>query len=241
MASLRAVLSAASLFVLLACGEISPEVGREPRDPTPGALAGGDTLYSCGGRATFPGESLEGPGDVEDQDSPLGDALRELMSGMDGVTADDGWRVVWEKGDEVLVVAPYPEGEHPYQSALFERSGKAWEPRGWGDCMPTVVIGDRSPVEWKLEEEPSDDATELDVVLEERACSGGRELSGDNIKVDIEYHEDSIAILISADPLGESFYTCPLNPSSFTIELDEPVAGRRLIDRATYPPIRRDE
>lgn len=171
----------------------------------------------------------------------MGEALRELMSGMDGVSAEKGWRIVWEKGDRVLVVAPNPDGEHPYQSALFERAGASWKPQGWGDCSPTVIVGDRSPVLWKLEDQPSAESTELAVVLEERACSGGRALTADNIEIDIDYSEDSIAILVSADPLKDGFYTCPLNPSSFTIELDEPVGDhRRLVDSAVYPPARRD-
>jgi hypothetical protein len=77
-------------------------------------------------------------------------------------------------------------------------------------------------------------------VLEERACSGGRELNSENLEIDIEYLHDSIGILVSADPLGGGAQMCPLNPSSFTIALDESVDGRNLVDRSVYPPARRD-
>lgn len=224
-------------LLLSACGDASSTAPAGGHGP----LAGAATLYSCGGKGSFPGESLEGPGDVQDEDTPLGDALRRLVSDADGVSAEEGWRRVWEGGaDEVLIVAPSPEREHPYQSALFERSGKTWEPQGWGDCSPTVIVGNRSPVLWKLEEQPAGDSTELAVVLEERACSGGRALDSQNLEIDIEYLDDSIGILVSADPLGGGMYTCPLNPSSFTIDLDEPVDGRSLVDRSVYPPASRD-
>ena len=101
-------------------------------------------------------------------------------------------------------------------------------------------ISDRSPVIWKLVNQPSEESTELAVVLEERACSGGRELNADNIEIDIDYRDDSIAILVTADPLEHGFYTCPLNPSSFTIELEESVGDRMLVDRAVDPPTPRD-
>lgn len=227
------------IALFAACGDPVSDSGPD-RSEAQGPSAGADTLYTCGGDGSFEGERLEGQGKIEDEDSPLGEALRELMSGIDGVSAEDGWRIVWEKGDRVLVVAPNPTGEHPYQSAVFERAGSSWDPQGWGDCSPTVIVGDRSPVLWKLEDQPSEEATELAVVLEERACSGGRGLNADNIEIDIDYTEDSIAILVSADPLEDGFYTCPLNPSSFTIELDEPVGDRSLVDTAVYPPARRD-
>lgn len=93
---------------------------------------------------------------------------------------------------------------------------------------------------WELEDQPNEESTELVVVLEERACSGGRALNADNIEVDINYTEDSIAILVSADPLEDGPHPCILKPSSFTIELDEPLGDRRLVDRAVDPPARRD-
>jgi hypothetical protein len=103
-----------------------------------------------------------------------------------------------------------------------------------------VIVGKRSPVSWRVEEQPAEGSTELAVVLEERACSGGRELNADNLEIDIEYLDDSIGILVSGDPLGNGMYTCPLNPSNFTINLDEPVGARRLVDRSVYPPAKRD-
>ena len=223
-----------------ACGDPSPAPDPAGQPDGHGPLAGADTLYSCGGTGSFAGGSLEGPGDVEDENSPLGDALRKLRSDMDGVSAEEGWREVWEGRDQVLLVAPNPGGDHPYESALFQRTGKTWEPQGWGDCSPAVIVGKRSPVLWRLEEPPTDDSTEFRVVLEERACSGGRALDSKNLEVDVEYLDDRIGILVSAEPLGNGMYTCPLNPSSFTIELDEPVDGRRLVDRSVYPPALRD-
>ncbi len=227
----------------MACSGSSGVKGSDRAAQPPGhgaSHAGADTLYSCGQGGSFEGRSLEGSGDVEDEDSPLGDALRALFSDMDGVTAEEEWRVVWKERDEVLLMAPVPDGEHPYQSALFRKAGNRWKAEGWGDCAPTVIVGDRSPVIWRLEDPPSDESTQLAVVLEERACSGGRALTADNIEIEIDYLDDSIGILISADPLEGGTYTCPLRPSNFTIALEEPIGERSLVDKAVYPPVQRD-
>lgn len=200
----------------------------------------GKRLYSCGRGGAFEGASLEGPADLEDDDSALGRALRGLIRTGDGVRVGEGWRIVWEKGRTVHVAAPSLDGEHPFVSALFESSGSEWDPVGWGECTPTAVVGNRSPAIWKLREVPSADSSELQVTLEERACSGGRELTNANTRSDVDYSETAITIIVTADPLGDGMYTCPLQPSSFTIQLNEPVGDRQLLDGSVYPPARRD-
>jgi hypothetical protein len=174
----------------------------------------------------------------------LGDALRELLKTPDGTMGGEGWRIVDGDEDESMVAAPSPEGEHPYVSALFERSNDGWKPVGWGDCSPIAVVGERSSATWRLAGEPGDDATQLQLLVEERACSSGRRLTEENTRAHIEYSDDEIVILVTADPLGggkNAAYTCiGVPPAEITVDLEEPVGGRALVDGIVYPPARRD-
>lgn len=156
----------------------------------------------------------------------------------------EGWRIVLEKGNRTVVAAPTDSEEHPYVSALFQRTGDKWQPQGWGDCLPMAVVGDRSPATWTLETKPDDDDTKLHLSVEERACSSGRKLTENNTRADIEYSEDEIVIVMSADSLSTGknvAYTCiGAPPSLITIPLEEPVGDRALLDAGSYPPKRRD-
>ncbi|MDQ3955965.1 MAG: hypothetical protein M3285_10510 [Actinomycetota bacterium] len=239
--SMRLVVNgvALSLFFLAACGsaERQTKVGG---DASPGSSS---VLYTCGDTAFDP-KLLEGPGDLEDSEGALGDALRMLLKTPDGAMDGEGWRIVDQSGDEVLIAAPSPNDRHPYVSAVFERSGDEWKPVGWGDCLPMAVIGDRSPATWKLAAQPGDDTTELQLLVEERACSSGRALTEKNTRADIRYAKDEIVIIVSADSLSTGknrTYTCIGNsPWPITVQLQEPVQGRRLIDGGSYPPAERN-
>jgi len=236
---------ALSFVLLVACGPAdSPgQTDNDPPRAAETARATGDILYTCG-QTAFDPRGLEGAGDLENSEAVLGDALRRLLKTPDGTMGGEGWRVVHEKRNEVLVAAPSPKGEHPYVTALFRRSKGGWKPAGWGDCLPMAVIGERSPALWELGTQPSDDATQLQLLVEERACSGGRKLTQDNTRADIKYSEEAIAILMSGDPLRagkNAAYTCiGVPPSPITIELEEPIWGRQLVDAGSYPPTRRD-
>lgn len=233
------VISIFALSVFLsACGSEGPPSRNAPGDAAgPAADQPGDIRYSCGG-AAFDPRKLEGPGDLEDSDSPLGEALRALLATPDGAMDREGWRILHETEDEVLTAAPSPDGGHPFVSATFKRAGEGWEPAGWGDCLPLADVGKRSIALWELDAPVDENATEVTISVNERACSSGRKLAEEEIQVDIDYREDSIVLLASADPLtGGGAYTCPGNPSTIiTVQLDESVGGRELIDGGRYSP-----
>jgi hypothetical protein len=240
-----------AVLVLAACGDaVTKDVDSDASSVSPntdyiGAFPnGGDLLYTCGD-TPFDPSLLEGPGGLEHADGALADALRRLPKTPDGAMDGEGWRVVHESENEVLIAAPSPSDKHPYVTATFERSGQGWEPLGWGDCLPIAVLGDRSPATWKLGEEATGDTTELLLLVSEQACSSGRELTEENTRVDVQYSEDEIVIVVSADPLSagkNEAYTCiGAPPSPITVELEEPVQGRRLVDAGPYPPTTRSD
>jgi hypothetical protein len=123
-------------------------------------------------------------------------------------------------------------------SATFERSGDEWTPDGFEECDPEVEFGRRSSATWELAEEPAPSDTRLVVIALERRCSGGRKLTQRNTRPHVSYTEKAITIVVGVDPPRD--VTCPDNPPSrLTVELDEPVGDRELVDAAVYPPKRR--
>lgn len=233
MARIVAV-GAAVLFA--GCGSPTPDEGGAA--PTPSPSSSPAYLYSCGG-TPFDPALLEGPGDLENEDSELGQALRDLMETPEGASLEraEEWRVVVEESDRVQVMGR-ASGEFGFMSAAFERSGDSWEPAGWGDCKPNVIVGDRSPATWKLVEEPSPDDAELVIDATEIACASGRRLKEHQVRSDVVYGADAVSIVVSADAIlgGE----CPGNPPiRLTVPLDEPIGDRVLLDAAVFPPAQR--
>jgi hypothetical protein len=237
------VVGVALVFVLLiACDPAEPRTGAESDESSTARTVydTGDVLYTCG-HVPFDPNTLEGPGDLEHSESALGAALRDLLASPEGNIGDGGWRVVARTKRSVQVAAPAPEGDIPYVNAFFRRSDGRWEASGWGDCLPMAVVGERNPALWELEIEPGSGATQLHLLVKERDCTSGRELTEDNTRAEVEYAEDAIVILMSADPLKKGNYNCIGNvPAPITVELEEPVGDRRLVDAGSYPPTRRD-
>jgi hypothetical protein len=229
----RALLVAA--LVLAGCGSPAPEAGSGGA-PSPSPSASPAYRYTCG-QYPFDLATLEATGDVESEDSDLGRALRDLFETFEGkyLKQAEGWHVVYEDDERAELVARMPGA--PFVSATFERAGDAWRHVGFGDCQPRVVVGDRSPVTWELAEKPSADDTELAVEAGDIACSSGRKLTPANTRVEVEYTEDAISILIHGTPhMGGD---CVGAAWPLTVTLDEPVGDRELLDAAYYPPRRR--
>lgn len=228
----------AAVLLLGGCGSATREpTGAGRASPSPSASPA--YLYTCG-QTLFDPALLEGPGGVENDDSELGEALRDLMETVDGefLQGAEHWRVVVDEGDRVEVIGR-AAGRFGYMNAIFERSGGSWKPAGWGDCEPDVFVpGNRSPATWELVKQPSPDDTKLVVDATERACASGRQLTERDVRSDVSYGEDAITIVVSADSLvgGE----CPDNPPvRLTISLHEPIGDRELLDASVYPPKRR--
>jgi hypothetical protein len=231
-------LSAVALcsVLLAACG--SPEEPVGPASQPSPTSSGSAILYTCGGPSFDPAK-LEGPGNLEDEESALGEALRALLATPDGAMGGaESWRILSQDEEQVVVGAPSPGDDHAYVSATFRRAGSGWEAAGWGDCSPKADIGKRSIALWELTEPVNEGTTEVQISVHEVACSSGRKLKEEQIQVDVEYREDSISILTSADPLApQEAYNCIGNPStSITVRLDEPVGDRKLVDAGAYPP-----
>jgi hypothetical protein len=78
----------------------------------------------------------------------------------------------------------------------------------------------------------SPDTVEVDVLVTERTCGEGF-ATGRIEEPEIEYAEDAVTVIIRVVPLQESgFAACPQGLATlFTIELDEPLGDRDLVQR----------
>lgn len=73
------------------------------------------------------------------------------------------------------------------------------------------------------------DTTELTMMVTRAACSGG--VTGEVYSPAVVYGHRSITISARVEPLPYGFYTCPGNDSvPYTIQLDEPIGDRELVD-----------
>lgn len=229
----RLVAACATLVLLLnACGDPDADRSGAGTDPPSSELE-----YGCGGGDTFsPQEIEEGPGPSRE----ILDALHDLRQTMDGaMLPEDGWTVVSESGSGVTLLASAEgRGHVDFAVASFDKEGDRWQPAGWGDCTPRLALLGKSVLRWAFTETshpPPPDATELDVLVTEVECSSGRELEG-LIEPEITYAENRIEVVLTA-PGGIGGNCIGTAPTGYTLELEEPVGEREVVDPSVYPPV----
>ena len=209
-------------------------------DPTGGGSAAStepssELEYGCGGGATFsPEEIEEGPEPSQD----ILDALHDLRQTMDGaMLPEDGWTVVSRRDSAVTLLAPQEgRGHVGFASASFDKEADGWKAAGWGDCTPRLALLGKSVLRWAFTEQshpPPPDATELEVLVIEVECSSGRSLDG-LIEPNVTYREDRIEVVLTA-PGGIGGNCIGTAPTEYSLELDEPVGQRKVVDLSVYP------
>lgn len=227
----RHLLSVLAAVVLLfgACG--APSGGSAARGDPPRS----ELEYGCGGGGTFtPIDIEEGPAPSE----AILDALHDLRQTMDGaMLPEDGWTVVSETDSVTTLVAPQG-GHFGFASATFEKKDGQWQPAGWGDCTPRLVLLGKSVLRWALTDEshpPDPEATQLSLLVTEVECSSGRSLEG-LIEPDVTYGDERIEVVLTA-PGGIGGNCIGTTPTDYTLQLDEPVGQREVVDLSVYPVV----
>lgn len=103
------------------------------------------------------------------------------------------------------------------------------------DPIPTAA--DAGPASWAPVAAGGLDAgtAVIDVLVVERACSGGDNAAGRITEPEISYGPDTVVVTLRVIP-KPGVNTCPGNePTPYTLILDEPLGGRTL-DGGTDPP-----
>lgn len=78
-------------------------------------------------------------------------------------------------------------------------------------------------------------ASQLRLLVVEQACASGEDAT-DRVLVEVDADDDEIRLLVGVAP-RDGDQSCPSNPATpFTVDLNEPVGNRQVIDVGRYPP-----
>ena len=177
----------------------------------------------------------------------------EAAAALDGASVPDiepeQWRVLTETSTEVYLIRELPEprdseGEQRTHELLgagwvdeTEEGGEGWQLLQHGDCALRYDLGNLGDAIVVLDPDNPPDAasSQVHVLVTEVACAGGERADGRVRLERLAQLEDRIELVIGVEtPEGDQ--TCPSNPPTpFTVELDEALGDRTLLDVAVYP------
>lgn len=242
---MRHALVAFSLGVLAAaCGGAGGSLGASGGDGAGAGegreLACGDATYREGALAAMP--ALDTLSDdvlaaVDDTGTPVLDAALD-------------WRVAESADDAVVLIRPLDPAEPgaeggdshatlrlgPITGAPNIADG-TWFVWGGSTCSPRLAdaAGD-DQAELRLAAAPAATDTELALVVMERRCASGQSAEGRIDLDELEVTADEVRVRVAVRPPPGDAQTCQGNPwTPFTVDLDEPVGGRTVVDASLVP------
>lgn len=218
----------------------SPVAAAESAGPAlapPPVLEPEDVRLSCGSPLPFGAEALRGPGGAEQADHPAAAALRDLLE-ESSLPARGGWQVVVLTGRSALFLLPEPrDSEFPYWSAEFETQGEAWTYVRSGQCQLRPIFEGMEAASWVLApgQQITRDSKIFDVLVTEASCSSGQSPEGRIVPAAAIYQETSITVIFAVRPLPGAQTCQGAPPATVTLQLDEQVGDRRLLDGSVFP------
>ena len=200
-----------------------------------------DTEVECGGVQFTLGE-LASMTPVEEADDGLAAVVEEWIDTAGFGQSSDGWQVLVQT-DELATIVRITDGSMEFIGAKPGRNGWIWAGASGGGAQCDVrrrLPAGVGQVDWALDPAfpvPDAASTELHVLVTESSCTGGSELGDRLLGPDVEVTADAVRIAFGAIPLvGDQ--TCPSNPSTpVTIELDEPLGARSIVDGLLVGPL----
>ena len=210
-----------------------------------GGTSGEPGEYLCSG-TRVPAAVLT-DGATADQ---LGD---EATAALDGASVPeieaDQWRVLTESDTQVYLVRELPkprdnDGERRTHELLgiewtdqTEEGGEGWQLWQYGDCALRYDLSGLGDAIVALDpDNPPDPASsQVHLLVTEVGCAGGKPADGRVRLERLAELEDRVELVIGVEA-PEGAQTCPSNPpTAFTVELDEPLGDRTVVDGAVYP------
>lgn len=170
-------------------------------------------------------------------------AMDELVNGETGIEAggfDEAytWSIASRGGDGLLLFGQSGGTDPSYAYARFDQRDGGWVPRGWGGCWPEIDAPGfgSATVATDAAQPPDPSSSTLHLHINEQACASG-EAPRDRAVVSIVREEaDAVTITVLVEP-KPGFAECPSNPwYPITVELDEPLGDRVLLDGHRVPP-----
>jgi len=209
----------------------------------------GEPLVSCGGEGWSSSIMAQGiPGLLSEEearetfqrilDDPRTGGEAELSLFRDGIDVE--WRVLAETSEGlVLGLGTWTEeGQAPGSMVLsLKREGDHWFAGGWGDCglQPTLRPGNAwvQLHEYRAE---SSEATAVQVSLSEQQCTSSRDPDPYLHQPVVEERSDAVVVYWTTTPFVGGA-DCAGNPVvTRTMELEEPLGTRQILDGSVYPP-----
>jgi hypothetical protein len=193
-------------------------------------------LLTCG-RRPFGEAALQSAGGAEKETGPAYDALREDVLIYAGIYSDLS-SLTWllaEKDEYGATFLARRTADWLEAPVYADESGR-WAPGTIDDCLPhAFTASDYGEAEWSLDGDyvqPSATATELHVLVTERACSGASSPAGRLVAPIVTYEPDTVTMTLGVRPVGGPA-TCPGNPAlPVTVVLPEPLGDRTLVGGA---------
>ena len=234
-------------IVVAAPGEAAPA-----SEDSPVLTEDGEVLVSCGGGditwrpSTMP-EGIPGILDEAEVRQAFRDLLADpriageaeltfLRDGVDGTA----YRVLGADGDVVVLGLGTWDERGPVDGSLvmsIEREGDRWAFAGGGSCRLEVQLtepeGQPSWVEVTGREAGA--GTAIRVLVNERQCTSGRDPLPHLREPQVTYAEDEVVVYWTSDP-GTGGTCVGIPPVTTTLDLDEPLGDRVLLDGSTWPP-----
>jgi hypothetical protein len=189
--------------------------------------------------------------------SELGPTGREALKGEEVRPIDDlpTWTIVEESDTRLAIIRELDEPQSERRGFVFtheflavERFGSpgpdgrpGWHMRSSGRCDLRKDLGDLGVADVTLDPAtpPTSDAREVRLLVTERACASGKRADDRVRLVGMETTATEIRLIIGVAEASGAVRTCQGNPPTpFTVQLDEPLGERALVDASIHPPRR---
>jgi hypothetical protein len=251
----RDMVIAALAAVVVGVAALGVAMGLPGLQPPPSPAASGDggaaLRYVClDDHASFTIAELANAPEAGARDDAAHAALLALIDEQaaleEGEIGADGWHRVVDSPTEVVFLAETPESEAPF-SVVHVVPGDAgviavdgWAVDSYGACTPRPVVPDAvSVADWWVDPDAEPIGPDSDVIsalVHERACASGQDAEGRIPPPDIVYGQTEVTITIVVQK-RDGDQDCQGNPlTPFTIELDEPLGARELLNGGQLPP-----
>lgn len=162
------------------------------------------------------------------------------------------WTVLEESADEVVLIRQLPEPHENGGSTVYSHELLAVEDIGTGNpdgingwalrastwCDLRRDLGELGTADIGLDPAalPREEATSVALLITERACASGELATGRIEVVEMSRTASELRVVLGVEPVGGAA-ACPGNPPTpFTLELNEPLGSRTIVDGSVHPP-----
>ena len=182
-----------------------------------------------------------------DPDSELGTAVRTTARPPVAARLIEGWTLLDQAGSTahlMIWLKPAAESTNMAGSGMIVATYRlandgTWSSWSSGECEPQRAFDDGlDPATWALPgARPGAEATSFPILVTERGCASGQSSEGRLADPIVEYRDDAVLITTRVEPPVGDMFTCLGNPATeVTVELDEPLGDRQLLDGMWFPP-----